>query len=329
MTNNYKKKLFVFGCKNTTLEFIKRIIDNNFVIDGCITISKEKALEQKVAGYFDLNKFCKNNKIPLYTVKKYNLSSAYDKELINSLEIDIIFCIGWQRLIPDWLLSKLSVGAFGMHGSNKPLPHGRGRSPLNWSLIQGKNIFYTHLFQYLPGIDDGPIVGVQKFDINQWDNCNTLHLKNTLAMTKLALKHLPKMLKGTVETYPQPLINPSYFPKRSAEDGIIFWSDSVIDIYNLIRAVTKPFHGAFSFINDDETKKIVIWEAIPFDTRLDWEDKSFGEIIEIFNDNSFIVKAGDGSMLIKNYEFANNSAIATGMKLGNSSFNPKNWILPR
>ena len=63
-------------------------------------------------------------------------------EMIKSLNIDIIFCMGWQRLIPEWLLNDLSVGAFGMHGSNKPLPHGRGRSPLNWSLIQDKNMFH-------------------------------------------------------------------------------------------------------------------------------------------------------------------------------------------
>src|SRR3989338_7611323 len=57
---------------------------------------------------------------------------------------------GYMDLRP--FLKSLSVGAFGMHGSSKPLPFGRGRSPINWSLIQDKKIFYTHLFQYLPGV---------------------------------------------------------------------------------------------------------------------------------------------------------------------------------
>ena len=326
---NIKKTVCIFGCKYTTLELIKRLIKNKFQVDYCITITPEKAIEQKVAGYIDLEPFLQEYKIPVKRVSKYNLDSKEDKEILKSLHIDIIFCMGWQRLIPEWLLNNLSVGAFGMHGSNKPLPHGRGRSPLNWSLIQNKKIFFTHLFQYLPGVDDGPIIGCLKFDINPWDDCNTLHLKNLLAMSKLCEKHLPDLLENKVNSIPQNKIEPSYFPKRSMEDGIIFWEDSMIDIYNLIRAVTKPFPGAFSFINNDKEKKIIIWNAIPFDTRLEWENKTYGEILEIFNDGTFIVMCADGVVLIKEYTYENKSELIEGNILGSSDYIHKIYNLPR
>ncbi|CAF3700014.1 unnamed protein product, partial [Rotaria sp. Silwood1] len=64
---------------------------------------------------------------------------------------------------------------------------------------------------------------------------------------------------------PQLDILPSFFPKRTEEDGAIFWDKDTTEIYNLIRGVTFPFPGAFSFLEDE---KIRIWKAQPFDTRL-------------------------------------------------------------
>ena len=56
--------------------------------------------------------------------------------------------MGWQRLIPDNILSSTKIGIFGMHGSSEGLPKGRGRSPLNWSLILNYKYFSTSLIKY-------------------------------------------------------------------------------------------------------------------------------------------------------------------------------------
>ena len=52
---------------------------------------------------------------------------------------------------------------------------------------------------------------------------------------------------------------PSYVSQRSIEDSRINWKDESINIYNLIRASSKPYFGAFSYIND---KKIRIEKAL-------------------------------------------------------------------
>src|SRR5262249_1444265 len=156
---------------------------------------------------------------------------------------------------------------------------GRGRSPMNWSLITGREIFYTHLFRYCPGVDDGPIAGFQTFDINPFDTCHTLHLKNMICMVQLCARLLPSLLDGTAVLTPQPPSPASYWPKRTAEDGLIFWTDSTWDIYNLVRGVTRPFPGAFTYLNDDISKKIFIWRATPFDTQLQRADAAPGTIV--------------------------------------------------
>ena len=293
------KKICVAGCKHTTKDLIIGLEKNGFHIDHCITINPKEGEKQKVSGYYDLYYFLSENGINFTIVEKYNLTGDICRKLIEQLGIDILLVMGWQRLIPDWFLNILPLGAYGMHGSSKPLPYGRGRSPINWSLIEGRKEFYTHLFQYLPGVDDGPIVGVQKFDINPFDTCLTLHLKNTISMIRLCTKYLPSLLDGTAIKTPQSKEGITYYPKRTAKDGLIDWTKTTIEIYNLIRAVTHPFPGAFSFVDGEI---ITIWRAIPFDTQLRYDEYEPGEIVETFFDGSYVVKTGDSSLLVQEYE---------------------------
>lgn len=297
-----EKKVAVAGCKHTTQDLIAGLARYGYQVDHCVTLSPELGRTAKVAGYLDLRPFLAERSIPFTHVEKYNLKSTVDKNRLLDLKFDILLVMGWQRLIPDWWLESLSVGAFGMHGSNKPLPHGRGRSPMNWSLIQGKPLFFTHLFQYLPGIDDGPIAGVQIFDITPHDTAMTLHMKNMIAMTQLCVQHLPEMLEGTIPLRGQPDEAASFYPKRTADDGLIYWQDGSADIYNLVRAVTKPFPGAFSYLDDRPENKYYIWRAIPFDTHLSWPDAVCGDIVEVFFNGQFVVKTGDSTLLVIEYE---------------------------
>ena len=48
----------------------------------------------------------------------------------------------------------------------------------------------------------------------------------------------------------------NYYSRRSADDGLFSWEESVIDIYNKIRALVDPHPGAF-FINKKEEKVVL------------------------------------------------------------------------
>jgi methionyl-tRNA formyltransferase len=316
------KKISVIGCKHTTKDFILGLKRHGITLDYCISIDNNKGEEQKVAGYYDLSNFLQKENIPLIIVPSYNLKSAECKKLLKPLNIDLLLVIGWQRLIPNWFLDSFSIGAYGMHGSSKPLPYGRGRSPINWSLIQNKKIFYTHFFQYLPGVDDGPIVGVQMFDITEHDDCHTLHLKNTISMIKICVEYIPSMLDGTVSKISQAKNGICYYPKRTEEDGIIFWEDLSLDIFNLIRAVTRPFPGAFTFIGNEKVK---IWKAIPFDSKILYSDAKPGEIVESFYDLSFVVKTGDTTILVQDYDGIKINRTFLGSVFHNNESVRKTW----
>ena len=133
-----------FGCKNITKTCMINFQDQLSIINHLITISPSSADSNNVSGYMDLTEFAQKNNINTYVAENYSLKTNKDIEYLKSLQIDVAFVIGWQRLIPEKILNNVRIGIFGMHGSAANLPKGRGRSPMNWSLILGEKRFYTN-----------------------------------------------------------------------------------------------------------------------------------------------------------------------------------------
>lgn len=292
------KKLVMVGCAETGFHVIKELLESGFKFDYFVTITKEKALQTNASGYVDFSDLAKEYQIPVYFCETYSLKAEKDLQFFKEHQFDLLIQGGWQRLFPDEVLKTLSVGAIGVHGSAEFLPKGRGRSPLNWSLIENKKRFIMHYFFIKPGIDDGDIFHYEMFDINEWDDIKTLYYKNSIVTINVLKEFIPKILNRTIEIFPQSG-EPSYYPKRQKEDGRIDWGKTVLEIYNLIRAVTKPYPGAFTYL---EGKEIVIWKAQPFDTRLDKIEYFPGQITHKFTNGDFVIKCSDGLMLVTDYQ---------------------------
>ena len=91
-------------------------------------------------------------------------------------------------------------------------------------------------------------------------------------------------------------------PKRTEEDGVIDWNWKTEYIFNLVRAVTRPYPGAYTFL---KSKKITIWNAIPFHLFPSFKTKRVGEIIAAFDDSTFVVRTNDGALQVLEYEATN------------------------
>ena len=304
----------VFGCKSTTLFLLKALHKSGTRVSHLITIDVENGVKNEVADYYDLGAEAKQMGIKVYYADKYSLKDENDQSYINQLGIDIAFVIGWQRLIPAEILSGMSVGAFGMHGSAMNLPLGRGRSPMNWSIIEGRQVFYTNLFKYNPGVDEGDVVDTFKFQITGRDTGETMHCKNLLAMKHLVTRNLTALQAGTFALTRQPDdILPTYYPKRSPDDSQIDWEQDLVSIERFIRAVTRPFSGAFTFI--DETR-VKIWDAQLFDVEdFGYTDAPAATVVAVFPGGKFLVMCFGGLLLVN--EYASEAVIKEGMKFTN------------
>lgn len=305
-----ENKICMIGCVESGYDTITYLLENNIQIDYFVTITKQQAQQSKVSGYKDFSILAKKYNIPIYYPNQYDLKTENDLNFFLNHKFDLVVQGGWQRLIPNNILETFKIGAIGVHGSSNFLPRGRGRSPLNWSLIEGKKRFIMHLFLMKAGADDGDIFDFEQFDINEFDTIKTLYYKNSIVTKKMLVRSIPKLLEGTV-TLSKQEGEETYFPKRTSDDGLIQWSAWDVDkIYNFIRALTKPYPGAFSYINNE---KISIWSCQIFDRSIKYKTAQYGEVVEVFENGDFIVNCLDGLLLVTKYE--TNKNIKVGMCL--------------
>ena len=310
----------VFGCKSTT-KFLIESLSKKTKITYLVTINEEKGKKFNVADYIDLTETADKYNIDIYKSKTYSLKDEDDLISIKNFNIDIAFVIGWQRLIPSAILESMKIGSFGMHGSSMDLPLGRGRSPMNWSIIENRKYFYTNLFRYDSGVDSGDILDTFKFDITDRDTAETLHFKNTLAMKYLIEKNIDNLFNKKFILNKQKNVTPTYYPKRQPDNSLIDWEMGIYELERFIRAVTKPFNGAYTFFND----KIIIYDSQIFDSSdYGYSNKQLGEVTVIFPNKKFLVKCNGGLLLINDY-LVKNGPIKTGMIFNNGNQEIKNF----
>ena len=295
-------KTALLGCKGTTLDLLNSVVSQGSLeLDYVITLPKEVAEANRVAFYRgeDIATYCREHEIPTYVVESYNLKRAEDVWFFDNAGIDLLLVIGWERLIPPNVLGTLGKFACGMHGSPYGLPRGRGRSPLNWSIITGHNKFVTYLFRYNEATDAGNIIGFKVFDINSFDTIASLHAKNRIAMQQLLGTYMPLIESDEVAFWPQPPGKATYYPKRVPEDGVIDWNQDTNDIHNLVRAVSPPYPGAYCYHNES---KLLILDACPFDSTLFDSGIEPGTVVDVSVAlEQFAVKTADGTLLVKSF----------------------------
>ncbi len=256
-------------------------------LDPCIIGDKDN-----VTGYVDVSNFAKNNLIKYHLVKDYSLIA--EKEFIEEFNSDLVWVFGWQRLIPNELLKKENTKFLGVHGSCDGITKGRGRSPQNWALIMGKRSFEVSVFQMDVGIDSGKIISTHKFNYDYSDTIKESYLK----VTELAGKSLADCVRNPNfirEAQSQEGV-PEYFPKRTTNDGYIDWENSQSDIYNQIRALSPPYPCARTIYKGNTLRVI---KSVPFDNSV---DEKPGIILAHNYDNSLLVQARDGTVLITDHE---------------------------
>jgi methionyl-tRNA formyltransferase len=143
-----------------------------------------------------------------------------------------------------------------LHGSL--LPKYRGRNPVNWVLVNGETETGVTLHYMTEEADAGDIIAQRALPIDGEDTALTLYRKMSDLALALFSETYPLLRTGTVPRIPQDPTRATVFRGRTAEDGLIQWGWPAGRVYNLIRAVTHPYPGAFTHFRG---KRLFLWEA--------------------------------------------------------------------
>ncbi|WP_278549199.1 formyltransferase [Cloacibacillus evryensis] len=229
-----------------------------------------------------VKEIAEKNGIPVRTPKKLE---ADEIEYFNSLAPELVLSFYYRALIPKAVLDAPRLGAYNLHGAL--LPKYRGRACVNWAVLNGERETGATLHVMTERADRGDIVDRQAVPIEFTDTAYDVFMKVAEAARQIVARRLPELEAGSAPRRPQDESAATCFGRRRPEDGKIDWSKSAEEIYNLIRAVTHPFPGAFTELAG---KKYYIWKARPI--------KGGAKPHTIVSENPPVIGTGDGLLEI-------------------------------
>jgi len=205
---------------------------------------------------------------------------------VREIAPDFILSFYYRNMITPEVLDLAAKGALNLHGSY--LPRYRGRVPVNWVVINGETETGATLHYMVAKPDAGEIVDREKVPIAFTDTAFDVFNKLTDAAVTVIRRAWPQLLAGTAPRIPMDLKAGNYYRGRKPEDGRIDWSRPAVQIYNLIRGVTHPYPGAFTYLNGE---KVIIWQA--------WPVAGSGEPGRVMTADPLLVGTGDGQLEIR------------------------------
>ena len=243
----------VFAYHNMGIIGIRALLASGFDVPMVFS----HADDPKESRWFgSVSEFCREKGIPVHLPGKANDSPW--PEAIRAAAPDLLFSFYYRSMLGKEILSIPRLCAMNLHGSL--LPRYRGRAPVNWVLVNGETETGVTLHVMNEKPDAGDIVAQAAVPIAFEDTALTLYGKMEKAAERLLSEILPKIAAGEIPRRRNELEKGSYFGGRKPEDGRIDWTRSAIEIYNLIRAVTRPYPGAFSMLGGE---KCLLWRALP------------------------------------------------------------------
>lgn len=245
-------KLAFATCVQLGLSCIEEIYQIGGHLDLLITLHDEKARAK--SGRIYLDDFAQEHNIDVLKINNIN-----DEEVIEALhkyDIDWLFIIGWSQIAKKDLLQKPHKGCIGMHPTL--LPIGRGRASIPWAILKGLDKTGVTMFKLDEGVDTGDILGQVEVPITENETATQLYEKIDHAHIELIRKYYDDIVSDKLDARKQDDTLATYWEGRKPEDGEIKTTMAYEEADRLIRAVNKPYPGAFYKLND---KKIIVWKA--------------------------------------------------------------------
>jgi len=238
-------------CVRLGLSCMEAIYEIGGRLDLAMTLPDDRAVGKSGRVYLD--GFCARHGIPL--VKSRNVNDAEVVEAIRAAGLDWLFIVGWSQIAREAVLAAPRLGVLGMHPTL--LPIGRGRAAIPWAILKRLEKTGVTLFKLDGGVDTGDIIDQLEIPLSSTD-ATELYAAVDAAHAALIKTAFPALAAGTIRPRPQDDSAATEWPGRRPEDGRLDPAMKVADAECLVRAVTRPYPGAFTILDG---RRIVVWRA--------------------------------------------------------------------
>jgi methionyl-tRNA formyltransferase len=219
--------------------------------------------------------------------------------------VDLILAVSWRYLVPKQVFRNAKYGAYVFHDSL--LPAYRGFSPTVWAIANGEMKTGATLLEMEESVDSGQIVDQLEIPISAEDSIALVMDRVTASYEELLDRNLAALLENRAAKRPQDETKATYCCKRLPEDNLIDWKWPAQKVYNHIRALGRPYPGAYTFLNGETLR---IWSASLPESPKSYTGIVPGRAIEVIGGSGVQVLAGDGPILLKEVQLGSGGKVS-------------------
>lgn len=303
--------IVVFCATRRGYLFLRRLM--SLVPDDRITVFSFKEDKWEPPFFNDICSLAKEEKIQVIEAK--NVGNERLKEFWSSTEIDLMLAVSWRYLVPENVRSVASKGAYVFHDSL--LPEYRGFSPTVWAIMNGEKYTGATLFEMVEEVDSGGIVDQKTITIGTDESISDVMERVTEAYLQLLEDNIRGLLGGSPGLVRQDEARATYTCKLIPQDFEIDWSRTAEDIHNFVRAYTKPYPGAFTYLSG---KRLKIWKTSVYTGHRQFVGTIPGRIAMCDRGSGIVVCTGKGLLKIDEVELEGQKPTRADLLVKNISY---------
>jgi methionyl-tRNA formyltransferase len=212
---------------------------------------------------------------------------------VTALHPDLNVAVSYDQILRRAIIETAGLGFVNFHAGK--LPRYRGRSVINWAIINGEAEIGMTAHYIDEGIDTGDIILQRTVPVDWTDTYGDILGKAVMAFPGLVSDTIRLIVTGEAARRPQACQEGTYFPARGAGDEWLDLSDRSIDLHNKIRAITRPGPGARTLLGQ---RTVTIWRAY-YDPSWPKYMAIPGQVVGRRPMEGVLVKTGDSTLLVQ------------------------------
>lgn len=281
--------LVVFGEDMYTAAVIESLVKTGHRVSLLVTP------DSATANFKVLEEATEKNGIAF--LKTENINSVVVAEKIREIKPDLIISAHLRKILKKEIFSLAAKGAINIHPSL--LPKYRGLSPQHQAIMHGDSESGVTVHFIEADVDTGDIILQKKFTIEKGDYILQVQSKMLTIYKTIVAEAVELLASGSFEPVKQDLETLSYFGPLKKSDRQVDLSKTAEEVYNLVRAVSLPYKGAFY-------ENYTFWTAeITDDPDLKKKYADTGVYLEEAEDR-IIVRLKDGLLVSEDFEINKN-----------------------
>jgi methionyl-tRNA formyltransferase len=219
-------------------------------------------------------------------------------DMIRPLKPDLIFCAGFNWVLPVDVLEVPPLGVFNIHDSL--LPKNRGLYATSWALRTGHPHGIT-FHRMTPGLDSGPILAQREVVIGDDEDLSDITPRLQAAREEGLAEALDRVLEG-FPGIPQDESEARYTPGAfEPEWREIQWDRPVKDVFFKIRSWSGLRGVPLGAFGEVDGERLLITKAKPMNEQVELNDATPGTVLT-HNDGEILIQCADGPLRIIDWQ---------------------------